>query len=53
MPRTAATHVRGTPLSAKAHELAIKTWNDNRELHLALVGLVPGLEQFFPVPSPK
>ena len=46
-------HVRGAPLSTKTRELAIKTWNDNRQLHLTLVGLVPGLEQFFPVPSPK
>jgi len=46
-------HQRGTPVSAKAHEIAIKIWNDNRALHKTLVGLVPGLEQAFPVPPPK
>jgi hypothetical protein len=46
-------HVKGAPLSPKARALAKTTWNDTRELHKTLVGLVPGLEQFFPIPPPK
>jgi len=53
-PQLSSGWLKEKPASVETTaSLAIKTWNDNRQLHLTLVGLVPGLEQFFPVPSPK